>query len=292
MVPERVVQLRSMVDPNGFGLEIGPSHNPVFPKREGFNVEILDHVDQATLIDKYRQLGVDPSKIEPVDYVSNGVPLHEVIKRRHEYDYIFSSHAIEHVTDFLGYLTSCELMLKPGGRIVMAVPDKRYTFDALRPISTTGQVLEAFFRKQTRHSAAAVYDFIADFVRMDGREVWTQHDSGALTFAHAIEGARFLLENTIRQDGPYHDVHGWVFTPNSFRLILHDLKVLGLVQVDEYHMREIGSLEFHVGLAVGAPGHGQDRMALQKLIVREQLISSLRILANDDQRLKTLLAEF
>jgi SAM-dependent methyltransferase len=280
-----------LVDQAGFGLEIGPSHNPVFPKREGFNVEILDYADEVALVQKYLQLGVDPTAIEKVDYVSNGAMLHEVIPRRAEYDFIFSSHAIEHVTDFIGYIKSCELLLKPGGVIAMAVPDKRYTFDIFQPITTTGRVLEAFYRNSARHSGAAVYDFIANFAEMDGKGVWTKYDVGTLAFPHSIEGARTLLEDTMRNDGPYHDVHGWVFTPNSFRLILHDLKALGLIQVEEYHMHEEGALEFHVGLAVGAPGHGYDRMALQKRVAHELLISSSQILAPDDVRLKQIFEE-
>lgn len=270
MISERTAQLRAMVDQAGFGLEIGPSHSPIFPKAEGFNVEILDHADRDALIAKYRALGVDPSAIEDVDYVSDGAPLHDVIPRRHEYDFIFSSHAIEHVTDFVSYLVSCQMLLKPGGVIALAVPDKRYTFDVLQQVSTTGQVLEAFYRKRTRHAPAAAFDFAANFARMDGREVWTKADAGTLDCVQPIEGARALLEDTLRDDGPYHDVHGWVFTPASFRLILHDLKRLGLVSIDEYHMREIGSLEFHVGLSAVAPGHGLDRMALQMAIMSEQ----------------------
>lgn len=270
MIPERTAQLRAMVDQAGFGLEIGPSHSPIFPKAEGFNVEILDYANRDALIAKYQALGVDPSKIEAVDYVSDGAPLHAVVPRRGEYDFIFSSHAIEHVTDFVGYLVSCQMLLKPGGVIALAVPDKRYTFDVLQQVSTTGQVLEAFYRKRTRHAPAAAFDFVANFARMDGREVWTKFDAGTLDCPHPIEGGRGLLEDTLRDDGPYHDVHGWVFTPASFRLILHDLKRLGLVSLDEYHMHEVGSLEFHVALSAGAGGHGLDRIALQLALLAEQ----------------------
>ena len=76
-------------------------------------------------------------------------------------------------------------------------------------------------------------------------------------------GARALLEDTLRDGGSYPDVHGLVFTPASCRLILHDLKWLGLVTVDEYHMQALNSLEFNVALAAGAPGQGLHRMALQ-----------------------------
>ena len=132
-----------------------------------------------------------------------------MIPRRGEYDFTFS-HAIEHVPDFVGYLVSCQMLLKPGGTTAMAVPDKRYTFDVFQTVSTAGQALEAFYGKRTRHSPAAAYDFIAHFATMDGRVVWAKHDVGTLVFLHAIEGARALLEDAIWDDGPYHDVHGWV----------------------------------------------------------------------------------
>jgi hypothetical protein len=53
------------VDPAGFGLEIGPSHAPVFPKRDGFNVETLDYTDAEGLRAKYaNDPNVDLSRIE------------------------------------------------------------------------------------------------------------------------------------------------------------------------------------------------------------------------------------
>ena len=36
----------------GFGLEIGPSHNPVAPKKEGYNVSIIDHMTKQELLVK------------------------------------------------------------------------------------------------------------------------------------------------------------------------------------------------------------------------------------------------
>ena len=32
-----------MVDRQGQGLEIGPSHNPIAPKKNGYKVHVLDH---------------------------------------------------------------------------------------------------------------------------------------------------------------------------------------------------------------------------------------------------------
>ena len=43
-----------ILDRKGFGLEIGPSHNPIAPKKNGFNVHILDHASATELREKYK----------------------------------------------------------------------------------------------------------------------------------------------------------------------------------------------------------------------------------------------
>jgi hypothetical protein len=46
----RIDRIKSLFDVNKFGLEIGPSFNPIVPKSEGYNVEILDHLNRDQLI--------------------------------------------------------------------------------------------------------------------------------------------------------------------------------------------------------------------------------------------------
>ncbi len=277
-----------MVDVSGRGLEIGPSHAPVFPKRAGFNVEIVDHAPTDELRRKYTAMGVDISAIEEVDYVSDGRPLHEVVPHAHVYDYVFSSHAIEHVTDFVGYLRSCERLLKPGGLIVLAVPDKRYTFDALQPVSSTGRVLEAFARAQSRHSPAAVFDFNVNTVTLNNLGTWGKFDTGVIKFANGPGVGKSEFDEAMRPDGMYQDVHGWFFTPSSFRLIIGDLRDLGLISVDEEEMREIGALEFHVALRVGGRGHGVDRLSLAKNVLYDQVTCGAQVLAAEFPQMQTI----
>lgn len=40
------------IDRNGLGLEIGPSHNPIAPRRSGFRVRTVDHLDREGLVAK------------------------------------------------------------------------------------------------------------------------------------------------------------------------------------------------------------------------------------------------
>ena len=162
--------LHSWINREGFGLEIGPLHAPIAPKRDGWRVETLDHADADTLRTRYRNSpDVDASLIEDVDYVSDGRSLAEVVGGRNRYDWILASHVAEHVPDFLGFLLDCETILKSSGKLVLALPDKRQCFDAFRPPSRTGEVLQAHLEKRARHTPGQGFDFLANSIELDGK---------------------------------------------------------------------------------------------------------------------------
>src|SRR5262245_20390051 len=144
------------IDRKGRGLEIGPSFSPLAPKAEGFDVDIVDHLDQKGLVAKYKSHGVDVSRIEPVDFVWHAGRLGDLLKRPGHYDYVIASHVIEHLPDPLGFLSDVESLLKPGGVLALVVPDKRYCFDYLKPVSTTGQVVDASLKPRATHTPGAV----------------------------------------------------------------------------------------------------------------------------------------
>src|SRR3954453_7805199 len=100
-----------MFNPAGKGLEIGPSHNPLMRKADGFDVEVLVYLDAEGLRRKYSGAGLDVSAVEAVDFVSDGRPMTEVIGDRHRYDWIVASHVIEHVPDLVSFLVDCEALL-------------------------------------------------------------------------------------------------------------------------------------------------------------------------------------
>ena len=180
---DRTARLLSMFDATGLGLEVGPSYNPLLPKSAGYNVEIFDHADAETLRAKYRD---NASQIEEVDYVSDGRGLLDVIGEPGRYDYIVASHVIEHVADIVRFVQDCETLLKDGGTLVLAVPDKRYCFDTLRPISTVGQALQAFAEKRTRHSPGVVFDHLSMICTKEGwGVVWREPTLDDLQLQHA-----------------------------------------------------------------------------------------------------------
>ena len=66
---------------SGYGIEIGPSHNPIAPKKNGYKVDIIDHMSREDLIAKYKEHGVNPDNIEDVDSVWKGENYSELTRR-------------------------------------------------------------------------------------------------------------------------------------------------------------------------------------------------------------------
>jgi hypothetical protein len=184
--------------------------------------------------------------------------------------------------DFVGFIRASEMLLKPGGVLAMAVPDKRYIFDALRAPSSTGQVLEAYMQGRTRHSSAAMFDFVAGYAQFGTRDVWSVFDEGVINNIGDVAGAYNLIKQNSSENSPYHDVHGWVFTPSSLRLLMHDLAALGLTNFKEALLREAHLLEFYVAFTTDAPGNGLDRATLCRAQIWEDVVQGLKLLAENN----------
>lgn len=245
----RARRIRALFDPAGLGLEIGPLDKPLCPKRDGFRVEVVDHTDAAGLRAKYRgDPNVNPDAIVDVDHVWDGRPLPDVIGTRGRHAWIVASHVIEHVPDPVDWMRDCAELLRPGGCLVLAVPDGRRCFDALRPVSTVGQLLQAHLERRTRHTPAAIFDLAAYSARRGGRPVWFAGCPGRLRRVGDVHGAWALAQGAFRS-GAYHDTHGWVFTPRSFREAMAWLAELGILPLTVAVFRPTIWGEFLVALA-------------------------------------------
>ncbi|WP_292382912.1 methyltransferase domain-containing protein [Mesorhizobium sp.] len=235
--------LFSLFDNRGFGLEVGGSYGALVRKSLGFNVETFDHADADTLRQKYKNID---SPIEDVTYVSDGRGLFDIIGKPDRYDFIVASHVIEHVTDIVRFLQDCSALLKPSGVLVLAVPDKRYCFDVLRPVSTVGQALQAYAEKRTRHSPGVIYDSLATTCMKSNEIVWREPTLDDIALSHDPEGAHSFFEAVLKTDD-YNDTHGWMFTPSYFRYFIKTLRSLGYFQ--------LGEKEFHMNSGTDRPMH-------------------------------------
>jgi predicted SAM-dependent methyltransferase len=252
---------------NGLGLEIGPSHNPIAPKKKGFNVHILDHASAAELRNKYQGHGVNLDNIEDVDFVWRGGPLQELIGNTSCYDWIIASHVIEHVPDLISFLQQCKALLKPDGILSLVIPDKRYCFDYFSPISSTGDVLDAYNEKRIKPSHGQIFDHVANASKRKGSIAWSPDaHGGADEIMHDIAQAQSIWNRRISSEG-YVDVHCWRFTPASFRLLISDLLALGLIDLEIKAEFDTAGCEFYVSLGAksDAPMKLNRLAALQRI---------------------------
>lgn len=274
-MPRRELLL-SLIDTAGLGLEIGPGFNPLLPKREGYRVETLDHATREALVAKYRDApGVDASRIEEVDHVSTGASVFEAIGQAGRYRYIVASHVIEHTPNLLGFLQDCERLLEPKGVLVLFVPDKRASFDVLRPLTSTGDVLQAHLEGRTRHTAGRVFDELAYNVLRGGAHSWHANNHDALAFFGQLHNAKALFEH-VQRSGEYIDIHAWQFTPSSFRLISNDLFEIGQLALREcsFHAEGMGG-EFAVSLGRHGSGPSLGRLELAEQALAEHACITL-----------------
>ncbi|MET0378531.1 MAG: methyltransferase domain-containing protein, partial [Spongiibacteraceae bacterium] len=260
------------VDRDGKGLEIGPSFNPLAPKSEGFNVEIVDHLDQPGLIEKYRQLACPTDRIEPVDYVWRGESYADLTAKPNHYDWIIASHVIEHTPDLVGFLKSCEGVLAEGGALSLIVPDLRFCFDAMRPFSGLGGILDAHLQRRTQPSAGTATESELYMVTRGGEITWNGRNEREFALMYPKERGCQSFKR-MQSSVEYEDFHVWCFTPSSFRLLMHDLRMLGLTELQEVAFFPTKDFEFFVTLKRAAHIQVQpqpvDRLQLLSSIQRE-----------------------
>jgi SAM-dependent methyltransferase len=109
----------------GKGIEVGAGDRP-FPMPAGatcFYGDILDGEALKTYFASESGI-VNEGKIDAQTFsgISDGA-----------FDFVISAHVIEHLENPIGGIRSAIRILKPHGTLILVVPDRRYTFDRLRP---------------------------------------------------------------------------------------------------------------------------------------------------------------
>lgn len=244
---DRKVKLLSGLDTSTtVGVEIGALCRPVVTRGDGI-IYYVDHTSTEELRQKYKNdPNVDIDALVHVDAVWGRQSLYEALGGKCV-DYVIASHVVEHVPDLVSWFAELGAILKPDGQLRLAVPDKRFTFDLMREESRLSDVLSAYVVRARIPQPQAIIDHVIN-VRYDvsAGAIWLgQQANGrpAHTFADAIATAQDAAEN-----GSYHDVHCWVFTPRSFAMVCRQLAENGVLHMScvNFFDTERNELEFHV----------------------------------------------
>jgi SAM-dependent methyltransferase len=79
-----------------------------------------------------------------MQYIMDGDDLSRIADA--SYDVVLSSHALEHMANPIKALKEWRRVLRPGGTLVLVLPDKAHTFDHRRPVTTLSHMIEDYRR--------------------------------------------------------------------------------------------------------------------------------------------------
>jgi hypothetical protein len=208
-------------------IEIGALDKPLIPPTTP-GVFFVDHMDTPSLRQKYAaHEHVNKDNLVHVHGVWGEKNLAEAAAAVAPVDCLVASHVIEHVPDMVTWLQEVATVLKPAGDLRLAIPDRRYTFDLLRAETVLADVLAAHLVRARIPQVRQVIDHVENTVPVNSHELWEgTFDRTALVKFHPPSDIE-LLAHDILDNGNYHDVHCWVFTPASFTQLMMRLAELG-----------------------------------------------------------------
>ncbi|MFC6792442.1 class I SAM-dependent methyltransferase [Methylobacterium komagatae] len=220
-------------------LEIGPFTKPTL---RGPRVHYFDVMDRAGLLARAVHHAHPTDDCPEIEFVSPTGDLNVVDR---QFDIVLSSHCIEHQPDLVAHLQQVERILRPNGRYMLLIPDKRYCFDALLPESTVDAVLQAHREKRRVHTWASVREHRALTTHNDTARHWAgdSADPRGHLFSEREHAARVEFDES---NGNYIDVHAWQFTPSSFRNVVATIRRTKLMNLTVEHVYDTphGSNEF------------------------------------------------
>jgi SAM-dependent methyltransferase len=264
------------------GIEIAPWYNPLTPKRDGFNCLVLDVFSKEELLKRaaadHNIIDENTSHIEHVDIVGSATEIENLVpdSKHGKFDYIVSSHNFEHLPNPIKFLQGCQKLLKPGGILSMAVPDKRACFDLFRPHTTVIDWLVAYRADRSRPSPEQIFQSSAYCSTLKQN----QNDVGAFSIYTPLSGitvdgdlgASYRKWQASGETATYEDAHCSVMTPASFELLILECRQLGLLSLEIENVSEPERCEFYVRLVNSSvPRAMPDISAARTTLMRRML---------------------
>ena len=199
----------------GTGIEYGPLHAALIEKSQ-YDVLYADFADRDFLRSHYaHDKSVNIERIPHIDIVTEGKDI-SIFVDDNSMDYVVASHVMEHIPDILGWLESNLRVLKPGGRIAVAFPDKRYCFDLKRKSSSISKVIAAHLERRSRPNFESICDHFWNVATVGAVDCWegksTPENSDYIYPRDNI--IEFLTEKL--ESSAYTDVHCWIFSDEEF----------------------------------------------------------------------------
>ena len=232
-------------------LEIGPLTDPIIIKsNEAPFVYYADIRSTEEVKAFYKNNATVPqNQIVDIDFVIEK-SYAETFNNEEPFDYIIMHHVIEHVPQLIRFFLDVSTALNDGGKLILTIPDARYSFDHNR-VPTTFAELYDIYKRGDEVPAARTLDALLNVdvsSNPDNKpDIMTDYmhvPNGLGTVNEAIQAYEAATQ------GEQFDVHYGVFSPATFLLNIYYLTEAGLFpyELTEFYTQEGFSIEFHAVL--------------------------------------------
>jgi hypothetical protein len=196
---------------HGEGLEIGALHQPMALPKEA-SVRYVDRMGVDDLRRHYPELA--DAELAPVQVIDDGERLATIGEGT--VDFIVANHFLEHCEDPIGTITTHLTKLRSGGVLFYAVPDKRYTFDFRRPVTS----LEHVVADHEKGPARSRGEHYLEWASLVHGGVDPPSEAQAEAYARQLEAA-------------HYSIHFHVWTGSELTaLLLHIQELVGTFELE------------------------------------------------------------
>jgi SAM-dependent methyltransferase len=143
---------------SGEGIEIGPGHVP-FPVPPTLSIRYVDRWEPTANSSLFPELGESPGFPEP-DVISNLDSDRLAMFPEASQDFVIASHVLEHLANPLAMLKEIYRVLRPGGLLVLLIPDRHRTFDCDRSPTPLAHLVDEYERDVHEVDDAHILDFL------------------------------------------------------------------------------------------------------------------------------------
>ena len=145
----------------GSGLELGPGHAP-FPAGPGTSVRIVDRCQPEENRVLFAEL--EDAEFARPDIVADlNTDRLEAVADASQ-DFVICSHVLEHLAEPIGLLGDMHRVLRPGGVVLILLPDRHRTFDRYRTGTPLAHLVAEYESGVSEVDDEHILDFLTNAV--------------------------------------------------------------------------------------------------------------------------------
>ena len=212
----------------GNGIELGPLNNPLPVNKQKASVKYADRLSKADALILFPELiDIRDSLVDPdilIDFDTDDL---SVLKTK-SFDFVIANHVIEHLVNPIQFLKNVSDNLRSGGQFFLTVPDKDYTFDRARKLTTIAHLRKEYKAGVNSLSNSHIREFLTykEAVSEIHPEVKRYFEENGLPLSY-YNGNRIPL-NPIKRKRLYdfhrsRSIHVHVWNKKSFDLFFNDV---------------------------------------------------------------------